>query len=232
MREVPGRPTMEHDGWRQRVRRLIDVIVGGVIALAAVPLIAALAVIGVIVFRANPFFVQERVGLRGRPFQLWKLRSMPPDAPAYVDKYALREVEIPRWGRLIRRLHLDELPQLLHVPQGRMSLVGPRPEMVFLHEQMPDGFARSRVSVRPGCTGLWQVSVASARLILEAPQYDRLYVEQRNWRLDLWILVRTVLQMLHLTRPVELGDVPRWALRRGAWRSADLVAGDAVRDAA
>lgn len=194
------------------MRRLIDITVGGLIALAVLPLIGLLAVIGALVFRANPFFVQDRVGLRGHDFRLWKLRSMPPQAPAYADKYELQEVAIPRWGRLIRKLHLDELPQLLHVPAGRMSLVGPRPEMRFLHEKMPAMFAHRRVSVRPGCTGLWQVSEASERLILETPEYDDFYLANHSWRMDLWLLGRTAMTMLQLGRPVALDRIPAWVV--------------------
>lgn len=203
------------------MRRAVDVIVGGPIALVAVPVIAVLAVIGALVFSANPFFVQERVGLHGRPFRLLKLRSLPPDTPAYADKYALDEVPIPRWGRLIREFHLDELPQLLLVPIGRMSLVGPRPEMAFLHEQMPPPFAERRVAVRPGCTGLWQTSEACQRLILETPEYDDFYLTHRSWRIDVWVLWLTARKMLNLGRAVTLEQVPDWVVpgeQRAVWQ--------------
>ena len=194
------------------MRRVVDIVIGGGIALVALPLILMLALVAAGVFRANPFFVQSRVGFQGKDFRLWKLRSLPVSTPTYADKYALREVPVPRFGRLIRRLHLDELPQLFHVPLGQMSLVGPRPEMRFLHERLDDGFARARVSVRPGCTGLWQVSKASEQLILETPEYDSFYLRHRTLRFDLWILWHTVRKVVGAGKRLTLADVPSWVL--------------------
>lgn len=193
------------------MKRCIDLVLGTLLGLMALPVIALLAVIGTMVWRANPFFVQERIGRGGAPYRVWKLRSLPVAAPAYADKYALGAVPIPRYGRALRRLHLDELPQLFHAVSGRMSLVGPRPEMAFLHEQMPTDFAAERVSVRPGITGLWQVSPALAGLILEAPEYDRAYIAAQSARLDAWILFRTALKAVG-AEPVALDEVPTWAL--------------------
>lgn len=192
-------------------KRAFDAVVGTILAVAIAPLVALLAVPTAIVLRANPLFVHERIGHRGRRFRFLKLRTLPPKTPAYADKYEVEQVPIPRWCRLLRRFHLDELPQLFHVPTGTMSLVGPRPEMDFLTERMPDRFARQRLSVRPGCTGLWQISGQCHRLILEAPEYDRFYLQNRCLRLDVWILWRSVLKVLHLGGPVDLADVPAWA---------------------
>ena len=195
------------------MKRLLDLAVGSLIALAALPALATLAIVGAVVWRANPFFVQERVGRSGRTFRLWKLRSLPTCAPAYADKYALAGVAIPRYGVWLRRLHLDELPQIFHVITNRMSLVGPRPEMPFLHDQMPDDFAAERVVVRPGLTGLWQISPAVDGLIVEAPEYDRAYVAAHRVRLDIWILYRTAVQMLGAS-PVTLAEIPAWVSPR------------------
>jgi lipopolysaccharide/colanic/teichoic acid biosynthesis glycosyltransferase len=196
------------------LKRSFDILVGGALAILAAPAIVGLSVIGLVVWRANPFFVQERVGLGGTPYRVWKLRSMPLEAPAYADKYAIGQVPIPPYGRLIRRLHLDELPQILHVVSGKMSLVGPRPEMAFLHERMPADFAEARVSVRPGVTGLWQVSPGLDGLIMESPEYDRAYLHLQNVRLDAWILWRTVRKVLGAPQ-VTLADVPAWAVPAG-----------------
>ncbi|MGH9138227.1 MAG: sugar transferase, partial [Acidimicrobiales bacterium] len=94
-----------------------------------------------------------------------------------------------------------------------MSLVGPRPEMLHLHADGDAAFARTRVAVRPGCTGLWQIGAHSYRLIWDAPQYDEFYVRHASVRLDCWILWLTARQMLGLGRPVELTNVPGWARR-------------------
>lgn len=100
------------------------------------------------------------------------------------------------------------------MPFGRLSLVGPRPEMPNLHERMAQRFAEVRTSVKPGCTGLWQVGADAGRLILETPQYDLFYLAHANLRLDVWILWRTALLVSGVGRPVELDAVPRWTLRR------------------
>jgi len=197
-------------------KRFTDVVAGSVLALLAVPVIAALAVATAWSLRCSPFFVQQRVGRDGRLFRFWKLRTLPKTAPAYADKYAIRDIAVPRLGRFLRATHLDELPQLFLVPLGRMSLVGPRPEMPQLHDGADPGFARARTSIRPGCTGLWQVSVDYHRLIWESPQYDLFYIRHAGLRLDLWILWRTATTMLGLGRPVALGDVPDRILGKGA----------------
>jgi hypothetical protein len=144
-----------------------------------------------------------------------KIRTLPVATAAYADK---REIDANGTGlaRLVRRLHLDELPQLLLVLLGRMSLVGPRPEMAHLYGNMPERQGGTRLRFRPGCTGLWQISVDHGGLIAEAPEYDILYAEHRTWRLDLWILLRTALIMIGRSKPIQLSDVPRWTFRRTA----------------
>jgi lipopolysaccharide/colanic/teichoic acid biosynthesis glycosyltransferase len=174
----------------------MDVVLGSVLALVALPVIVVAALGSLLVFRASPFVVQERIGYRGRTFRFLKLRTLPPTVPPAIDKYALAGFPIPWWGRALRAAHIDELPQLLLVPVRRMSLVGPRPEMVALADRYPLDFAAQRTRVLPGCTGLWQVSVASTGMIYEAPEYDSCYIAHLSLSLDLWILVRTVVQFL------------------------------------
>src|SRR2546430_8951232 len=108
----------------------------------------------VVSLRAWPVFTQTRIGKNGKPFKMVKLRTLPPDFPRYAGKHEVRKVKLPWISRTLRRLHLDELPQLGLVPAGKMSLVGPRPEMPHLHGVFDEGFAAKRTSVRPGCTGL------------------------------------------------------------------------------
>jgi lipopolysaccharide/colanic/teichoic acid biosynthesis glycosyltransferase len=109
-----------------------------------------------------------------------------------ADKYALRNDSYNSWSNLLRRSHLDELPQLWSVAKGDMSIVGPRPEMPSLSSKYPVDFVKVRTSVRPGITGAWQISEALAGLIYEAPEYDREYVASASPKLDIWILWRTV----------------------------------------
>lgn len=192
-------------------KRAMDILVSSVLILLAVPIVVV-AVVGVAVsLRTSPFFAQGRVGLGGARFRFLKIRTLRPDVPGYIDKHQLDLSAIPPFCALLRRLHLDELPQLLLVLQGKMSLVGPRPEMGYLHRRMPSQFAQLRTSVRPGCTGLWQVSEASSQLISESPQYDCFYLAHRSLRLDLWVLYRTALKMVGVGRFITLDDVPRWA---------------------
>jgi lipopolysaccharide/colanic/teichoic acid biosynthesis glycosyltransferase len=177
-----------------------------------------------ILLRAWPFFTQERIGRHGETFRFLKVRTLPPTVPSYIDKHQLAEHSIPRFCQMLRTLHLDELPQLFLVLRGRMSLVGPRPEMGWLHERMHPQFADARTSVRPGCTGLWQVSDACTDLISASPEYDRFYLSHRTLRFDLWVLSRTVLKMTGLSSRVTLGDVPAWVMPRTATIDLDLEA--------
>ena len=191
-------------------KRVFDLTVGSLLAALAAPVVVVLAIAVAWSLRCSPFFVQERVGRGGIAFRMWKLRTLPPSAPCEADKYEISTVRTTPFARFLRSTHLDELPQLLLVPLGRMSLVGPRPEMRGLHTSGDPSFARARTSVRPGCTGLWQASVDQRRLIWEAPQYDLFYVRHHSVRLDLWILGRTVLMMAGLRPPIAPAELPRW----------------------
>ena len=204
-------------------RRAVDVAVSAVLLFLVLPVILVTALASAIVLGAWPFFAQERIGRDGVAFRFIKVRSLPPDMPAYTDKHKLDVQRIPALCRLLRRLHLDELPQLFLVLRGQMSLVGPRPEMAHLHEQFPIAFADLRTSIRPGCTGLWQISETCDGLIGAAPEYDRFYVDHRSWRLDLWIAYRTVLKMTGIGRTIGLDAVPGWARApQGAANVIDL----------
>jgi lipopolysaccharide/colanic/teichoic acid biosynthesis glycosyltransferase len=191
-------------------RRALDIMVSGVLLLLALPVIVVAAVGSALSLRAFPFFTQQRVGRDGAEFLFVKVRTLPVDTPSYIDKHQLDMARIPAFCQLLRRLHLDELPQLALVLLGRMSLVGPRPEMGCLHDALPEDFAELRTSVRPGCTGLWQISDGCTGLIATTPEYDSYYLAQRTLRFDLWVLGRTALKMSGLKGTVTLDDVPSW----------------------
>jgi lipopolysaccharide/colanic/teichoic acid biosynthesis glycosyltransferase len=193
-------------------KRVFDVLAGSILALVALPFIAVAAVISGICLRSWPFFAQERVGHKGRSFRIVKVRTLPSKVPCYTDKNSLDPASLSRPMAFLRRTHFDELPQLFLVVAGKMSLVGPRPEMRFLHDRLPPTTARLRTSLRPGCTGLWQISESSVALINEAPEYDQYYVLQQSFRLDLWILWRTFRVMFTRAQSVGIEDIPRWAL--------------------
>ena len=196
------------------MKRLIDLVMGTVLALLSLPVVLLLAAVSAVNLRAWPFFVQTRIGAGGVPFRLVKLRTLPVSTNHYADKRAIESIPLTWVSRTLRRTHLDELPQLVLVPIGRMSLVGPRPEMRFLHEEMPASFARRRTEVRPGCTGLWQIGHQCSGLIAEAPEYDLHYVDNRSLLLDLWIVWRTVTMTIH-HRTVSIADIPAWIPQAG-----------------
>ncbi len=197
------------------MKRAIDVVLGGLLALLSLPVILLLAAATAVSLRAWPFFTQTRVGAGGVPFRIVKLRTLPVSTDHYADKRAIGSIPLTPLSRVLRRTHLDELPQLFLVPIGRMSLVGPRPEMAFLHDLMHPAFARRRTEVRPGCTGLWQISDGCGGLIAESPEYDSFYVENRSALLDLWIVWRSVAAVLGHSL-VTMADVPAWLSRDAA----------------
>jgi lipopolysaccharide/colanic/teichoic acid biosynthesis glycosyltransferase len=191
-------------------KRILDVSIAAPAALITLPVPMALAAWAAIRYRANPLFNQPRLGHGGKLFKFWKIRSLPPIAPETADKYQLRAIELPRLASVIRFRHLDELPQLFLVLSGKMSLVGPRPEMPTLANSFDTDFVDKRLSVLPGCTGLWQISTSARKLIGEHPEFDLHYV--RNWtlRLDLWVLYRTVLAMGFNHEIETVDEIPRW----------------------
>lgn len=202
-------------GWADsRAKRLFDLVVSAIVALVTLPLLLVLCAISAVVFRANPLFTQERIGLDGRPLRFVKLRSLSTSVPSDIDKYALATQPVGRWGRFVRRSHLDELPQVWLVLAGHMSLVGPRPELPAIAAGFEPGFVRRRTRVRPGVTGLWQVSEAARGLIGEVPEFDDLYVESASCRLDLWVLARTLSGPLGAS-PATIDECRRAAGRTG-----------------
>jgi lipopolysaccharide/colanic/teichoic acid biosynthesis glycosyltransferase len=182
-------------------KRLLDVVLGTVASVVTLPIIAVLATISAVKFRASPFFVQERVGMNGESFRCYKIRSLPKETPAYLDKTALNDHGHPKgWCKFLRRFHLDELPQFWHVVGGSMSLVGPRPMIASIIDDLSPQTARVRQSIRPGITGPWQVSVDGARSLHESLDYDQTYVREASLVLDLKLLALTAAQTLGLPK--------------------------------
>jgi lipopolysaccharide/colanic/teichoic acid biosynthesis glycosyltransferase len=175
------------------VSRALDLILAGALLLLAAPFLAAVAIAIRIESRGPAFYRQRRVGKDGRPFELWKLRTMVPGAEQMgAGIYVLEgDPRITRAGRLLRRLSLDELPNLLNVLRGDMALVGPRPTI----QEQVDRYTerqRRRLEVKPGITGWAQVNGRTSLPWPERIELDIWYVEHRSLRLDLRILARTV----------------------------------------
>jgi exopolysaccharide biosynthesis polyprenyl glycosylphosphotransferase len=189
------------------VKRLLDIVLSALVLLVLSPILVALG-IGVWMQDHGPiFFRQERVGRHGRLFTIVKFRTMVPDAEARLADLAESNVingpafkvaddpRITRIGRLLRRTSTDELPQFWNVLRGQMSVVGPRPPLPG-EVAGYDLWHRRRLSMKPGITGLWQVS---ARLEAEFDRWvelDLAYIDRWSLWLDLKIMVRTVPAML------------------------------------
>ncbi|GAB0147528.1 MAG: sugar transferase [Marichromatium sp.] len=175
-------------------KRLLDLTLAGAALLLLAPLMIAIALW---IRRDSPgpvLFVQERVGKDGARFPMYKFRTMHLDSPRFAYSPTVSDdPRITRAGRFLRRTSLDELPQLFNVLEGSMSLVGPRPEMPFIVEQEYEEIHRERLRVKPGITGVWQISGDRDKQIHENISYDLFYVENRSLLLDAIILVRTLL---------------------------------------
>ncbi len=136
-------------------------------------------------------FIHERVGKDGQKFNLFKFRSMEVTADPYaINPLTLDDRRLTSVGKVIRRMSIDEIPQLINILKGDMSLVGPRPEMPFIVESYDD-LQRLRLSVKPGLTGVWQISADRANPIHENIDYDLYYLENQSFWLDLAILMKT-----------------------------------------
>jgi lipopolysaccharide/colanic/teichoic acid biosynthesis glycosyltransferase len=189
-------------------KRATDLLLALLLIVLTAPIVVVAAIVSAISLRAWPFFTQKRVGLHERPFGFIKIRTLPTSTPKYMLKDELVLDAVPRACQALRRLHLDELPQLFLVLIGKMSLVGPRPEMTEFHALLDPDFAKARASIRPGCTGLWQIGAACQGLIGEAPEYDLYYVEHHELALDIWVLIRTARLMLGHGEYIHLRDMP------------------------
>ena len=177
-------------------KRIGDITASIVLLILLLPPLLLLAALVRLDSPGPAFFRQRRVGKDGREFMLWKFRSMHVDVSRYSPSPTTDfDLRLTRFGRLIRRVSLDELPQLFNVLKGEMSLVGPRPEMPFIVDRYT-ALERRRLTVKPGLTGLWQVSPARAFPIHKNLQYDLHYIQHQNLVLDGAILLRTIVAVI------------------------------------
>ena len=174
------------------LKRGIDIVGSLLFLVLLFPLFILIAVAIKLDSPGSIFFRHDRIGKDGKAFVLWKFRSMRTDVPKYeASPRSVVDVRLTRIGRFIRRLSIDEMPQLINVLRGEMSLVGPRPEMPFIVAQYHP-VECERLHAKPGITGLWQISPARAFPIHENLQYDLHYIRNQNLLLDCAILVRTI----------------------------------------
>ena len=181
----------------------IDLIFG---LLGSIILLLTLPIVGLLIYLDSPgpiFYTQERLGYQGRKFRILKFRSMHINAESAGQAVwaAQDDSRVTQIGRFLRATHMDELPQVINILRGDMSLVGPRPErqefVTQLEKAIP--FYSSRLSVKPGLTGWAQVKYAYASTDHEAViklQYDLYYIKHRSIRLDLVIILKTVVEVL------------------------------------
>jgi lipopolysaccharide/colanic/teichoic acid biosynthesis glycosyltransferase len=188
------------------VNRALDVALGGVVLIGASPLFA-LAAVGIKLTDGGPvLYRQARVGKDGVDFELLKLRTMVVGAERQGAGYAVNEGDprITRIGRVLRRLSLDELPQLWNVVRGDMSVIGPRPTLRYQVEEY-DARQRRRLEVKPGITGWAQIHGRASLPWPQRIEYDLWYVDHRSAKTDLLILLRTPLALFFGTYKGETG---------------------------
>ncbi|MBC9248538.1 sugar transferase [Paracoccus sp. 11-3] len=197
--------------YRNGGKRLFETLLVLMAAPICLPLVLILALL-IALDGHNPFFVQLRIGRNGRVFRIWKLRTMVKNAQNQLEDHLAQDPEareqwertqklkqdprITRLGRILRKTSVDELPQLLNVVNGTMALIGPRPMMV---DQRHLYVGQTYRRLRPGITGLWQISARNESEFVARVRYDDEYYRTLSLRTDLRILARTVLVVLRGT---------------------------------
>jgi exopolysaccharide biosynthesis polyprenyl glycosylphosphotransferase len=189
--------------WEKKLKRVVDVVVSLIILLITLPINILFAIAIKFDSKGPIFFRQERMGMNGKTFKIVKFRSMFKDAEKHTGPVWSQKDDprVTRVGKIIRRLRIDETPQMYNVLKGEMSLVGPRPERPFFVEQLSEKipYYKRRLKVRPGITGWAQVkhkydeSVEDVKVKL---RYDLFYIENMSLRMDVKILARTILVVI------------------------------------
>lgn len=199
-------------------KRLFDIVSSAAVLIVILPLLLAVALWVKFDSRGPVFFMQQRAGIHGQPFRIFKFRTMVHRAPDQIDQHseqvvsAGRDPRITRAGRFIRATSLDELPQLLNILKGDMSVVGPRPVLMEQKEVVPPGYIK-RFNVRPGLTGLAQVRGRRSLGWLKQLAFDAEYVEKRGFFYDIGIIFTTVKVVL-LGSGIYGGEGLNWRVYR------------------
>ena len=202
-----------HGAWHEYLKRAVDVFTTLLIMLLASPLLLGIAMAIRLSSSGPILFTQPRIGRNGRTFSLWKFRSMVPNADQMLQQYLDNNPEMrqewetthklkrdPRvtWiGRLLRTTSMDELPQLWNILRGEMSLVGPRPivnsatyDAIYMKEYRNE--YATYTTVRPGLTGLWQVTCRNSGVYEKRIYWDMYYIRNMSVWLDMYIILRTI----------------------------------------
>jgi len=189
--------------WEKKLKRLMDIFISFLILIVSSPIIFLTSIAIKIDSKGPIFFKQERLGQNGKPFNVLKFRSMIVDAEKYSGPVWSQKDDprVTRMGKFVRRARIDEIPQMINVLKGEMSLVGPRPERAFfvdkLSKEIP--YYKRRLKVRPGVTGWAQIKHKYDETIEDVKiklRYDLFYIENMSIRMDFKILLRTVYVVL------------------------------------
>ena len=180
----------------ENIKSSIEFIFCLILLMLAVPICIFACIAIYIELGVNPIYTQKRVGLNGRIFKIYKLRSMYIDAEKDGPKWASENDErITKVGRIIRKTRIDELPQLVNILKRDMSIIGPRPERPELIKDfikyIPD--FNDRLLVKPGITGWAQVNGGYSLTPKEKLEFDKYYIRNRGFKLDLLIIVKTII---------------------------------------
>lgn len=199
-------------------KRMLDIVISAIGLICFLPLLALIALVIKLESPGPVFFRQVRIGqnrrrsqpgrlggnerrredLKGKPFSIYKFRSMRVNAASYAVKPNTKsDPRLTRVGKILRATCLDELPQLINVLKGDMSLIGPRPEMPFIVQDYSPLQSR-RLAVKPGLTGLWQIYGPRDEAIHKNMQFDLYYIRNQSLVLDLKIILKTIGFMFRL----------------------------------
>ncbi len=189
--------------WEQHLKRLLDVAFSSLVLVFGLPFWLIVAVIIKLSDRGPVLYAQERLGLSGKQFMMYKFRSMRTDAEKFgISWTSQNDPRVTSIGKILRKLHIDEVPQFWNVLMGDMSIVGPRPERPFYVEKyskLLPAYPR-RLRVKPGLTGWNQVQageiVENVEFVQERLRHDFFYIENMSLRLDIEIIFRTILRVI------------------------------------
>ena len=204
---APAGPRSRSRIYREALKRVADIVLAIAALVVCSPLLLLLALIIRLDSHGPATFKQTRVGRHGKTFRVWKFRTMAHNAERFESNHVQTDARwgftlknpddprVTRFGRFLRRSSLDELPQFVNVLRGDMSIVGPRPLKPY--EVELDGQLTNRLRMRPGITGLWQVSGRHALPADARARLDLAYVHDWSLRLDAGILIRTIPALLN-----------------------------------